>query len=237
MADRTVLFKQMAREIAWQQGVAVTFMAKWHEQHAGSSMHLHFSLWNAEGRRNFFAGDRPLADDLPVTTSDTFRWALGGMLAHARGLTLFFAPTVNSYKRYQAQSFAPTAIAWAYDNRTTGFRVVGHGDSLRVECRIPGADANPYLAFAALLAAALDGIERQTEPPPLFAGNAYLATELPRVPRTLPEAIAAFEGSELARAAFGEEVVEHYLHFARTEQRKFDEAVTCWERARFFEQI
>jgi len=237
MADRTVIFKQMAREVAWQQGLAVTFMAKWDERHAGSSMHLHFSLWSADGAHNVFAGDRPLADGLPVTGSDTFRWAVGGMLAHARDLTLFFAPNVNSYKRYQAESFAPTAVAWAYDNRTTGFRVVGRGDALRVECRIPGADANPYLAFAALLAAALDGIERKTEPPPMFAGNAYLATDLPRVPRSLPEAIAAFERSELARAAFGEEVVEHYLHFARTEQRKFDEAVTCWERARFFEQI
>ncbi len=237
MGDRTVIFKQLAREIAWQQGLAITFMAKWDEHHAGSSMHLHFSLWDKRGTRNLFAGDRPLAEGLPVTASATFRWAVGGMLAHARELALFFAPTVNSYKRYQAESFAPTAIAWAYDNRTTGFRVVGRGDSLRVECRIPGADANPYLAFAALLAAALDGIERQTEPSPMFAGNAYLAAELPRVPRTLPEAIAAFEGSELARAAFGEEVVEHYLHFARTEQRKFDEAVTCWERARFFEQI
>lgn len=237
MSDRTVIFKQMAKEIAMQQGLALTFMAKWDERHAGSSMHLHMSLWDANGGHNAFATEGAPTNGLPVAASDTFRWAAGGMMAHARELTLFFAPTVNSYKRFQAESFAPTAITWGYDNRTTGFRVVGHGDGLRIECRIPGADANPYLAQAALLAAALDGIERQIEPPPLFAGNAYVASDLPRVPRSLPEAIAAFEGSELARAAFGEDVVEHYLHFARTEQRKAEEAVTCWERARYFEQI
>ncbi len=237
MSDQTVIFKQMAKEIAVKQGLALTFMAKWDERHAGSSMHLHLSLWDANGGHNAFAGQGAPTRDLPVAASDTFRWAAGGMIAHARELTLFFAPTVNSYKRFQAESFAPTAITWGYDNRTTGFRVVGRGDGLRLECRIPGADANPYLAQAALLAAALDGIERQIEPPPLFAGNAYVASDLPRVPHSLPEAIAAFEGSGLARTAFGDDVVEHYLHFARTEQRKADGVVTCWERARYFEQI
>lgn len=237
MCDRTVIFKQLAKEIAYQQDRAITFMAKWHAEHAGNSMHLHFSLWDESGARNVFAADGDPADGLPVPASDTFRWAVGGMLAHARELSLFFAPTVNSYKRYQAASFAPVAVAWAYDNRTAGFRIVGHGDSLRVECRIPGADANPYLAFAALLAAALDGIEQQTEPPPVCPGNAYLADDLPRVPGTLPEAIAAFEASDFVRATFGDAVRAHYLHFARTEQRKFEQAVTDWERARLFERM
>lgn len=237
MCDRTVIFKQLAKEIAYQQNHAITFMAKWHEAHAGSSAHLHFSLWDASGARNAFAGQGPPSGDLPVAASDTFRWALGGMLAHVGELALFYAPTVNSYKRYQAASFAPTAVSWAYDNRTVGFRIVGEANSLRIECRIPGADANPYLAFAALLAAALDGIEQRIDPPPAFTGNAYDAEMLPRVPRSLAEAITAFERSAFVREAFGGDVVDHYLHFARTEQRKFDAVVTDWERARFFERI
>jgi glutamine synthetase len=157
-------------------------------------------------------------------------------MAHAREFALFYAPNVNSYKRYQAGTFAPTGIAWSYDNRTAGFRIVGHGNSLRIECRIPGADANPYLAFAATLAAGLDGIENHIEPPAHFEGDVYAAQNLPQVPKSLHEAMQAFENSYLARQAFGEEVVEHYLHFARTEQRKFDEVVTCWERQRYFER-
>lgn len=235
MSDRSVVFKQVCKEIAMQQGLAVTFMAKWHEEAAGNSLHLHASLWDLAGDHSLFPGEGELPG-LPVGVSDTFRWFLGGLLAHAREVSLFFAPSVNSYKRYQPGSFAPTGIAWAYDNRTAGFRIVGHGDGLRVECRIPGADANPYLAFAALLAAGLDGIERRIEPPPAFSGNVYTA-EVPRVPSSLNEAIAEFGGSEFVRRAFGDEVVEHYLHFARTEQRLFDRAVTTWERARFFERI
>ena len=237
MSDRTVVFKQLAKEIAHQQGLSLSFMAKWDASHAGNSMHLHFSLWDSGGAENVFASDGEPRYGLPVPASELFGWAVGGMLAYAAELTLFFAPNVNSYKRFQAASFAPTALAWAYDNRTTGFRVVGRGSGLRIECRIPGADANPYLAFAALLAAALKGIEQQIEPPPLFAGDAYESRNLPHIPRTLRDAIEAFERSALAREAFGEEVIAHYLHFARTEQRKFDEAVTCWERERFFERI
>ncbi|MDP3911385.1 MAG: glutamine synthetase family protein [Gemmatimonadales bacterium] len=234
MSDRHVIYKQAAKEIALQNGLAVTFMAKLDERYAGSSMHLHSSLWSKDGRKALFdskeggvgAGGYP----------DRFRWWLGGLVHHARALTLLFAPTVNSYKRFRAGSFAPTRIAWSKDNRTVGFRVVGHGPSLRVECRIPGADGNPYLAFAGTLAAGLDGIERKIEPPAVFEGDAYQAEELPRVPGTLPEAIAAFEESELFTKAFGEDVVEHLLHFARTEQRKFDEAVTGWERRRYLER-
>jgi glutamine synthetase len=233
-ADRNVVYKHAAKEIAFAQGKAVTFMAKWNEKLAGSSMHMHVSLWDGTGEVSAFLGERQVG---PVAASDTFRWFLGGWMRRAREFAAFYAPHVASYKRYQAGSFAPTAIAWSYDNRTAGFRVVGHGPSLRVECRIPGADANPYVAYAAAIAAGLDGIENRIEPPPVFQGDMYQAKDLPRVPGTLREAIVELEGSELARATFGDEVVEHYLHFLRTEQRKFDEVVTCWERERFFERI
>jgi glutamine synthetase len=236
MSDRHVIYKQAAKEIAHAQGLAVTFMAKWDEKLAGSSSHLHASLWDLEGEKNLFAGDGEPLPGTRTRASALFRHWVAGLLAHAREITLFFAPYVNSYKRFAAGTFAPTRIAWSYDNRTTGFRVVGHDRALRVECRIPGADTNPYLAFAALLAAGLDGIERKLEPPPLLTGDAYRSEDAPRVPRTLPEAIAEVERSEWLRRAFGPEVVEHYLHFARTEQRKFDEAVTTWERARFLER-
>ena len=231
-ADRNVLYKHAAKEIAWGQDRSVTFMAKWDEKHTGSSAHIHVSLWSTEGR-NAFPGDRPAG---PVEASDTFRWFLGGWIKHARAFAAFYAPYVASYKRYQSRSWAPTAIAWSYDNRTAGFRVVGRGPSLRIECRIPGADANPYIAYAAAIAAGLDGIRNRIEPPEIFEGDIYAARELPRVPSTLREAIAELEQSDLAREAFGEDVAEHYLHFLRTEQRKFDEVVTCWERARYFER-
>jgi len=230
MCDRHVIYKQAAKEIAIQQGLAVTFMAKMNESLAGSSMHLHSSLWSKEDGRPLFAGGKN--GEHP----DRFRWWLGGLLRHARASTLLFAPYVNSYKRFRAGSFAPTRIAWSSDNRTVGFRVVGHGPGLRVECRIPGADANPYLAFAATLAAGLDGIENRIEPSAGFRGDAYAADDLPSVPATLPEAISEFENSDLFRKAFGDEVVEHLLHFARTEQRKFDETVTNWERRRYLER-
>lgn len=230
MADRHVIYKQAAKEIAIQQGLAVTFMAKMDERYAGSSMHLHSSLWSTDGKTPQFAGGSH--EQLP----DLFRWWLGGLMKHARASTLMFAPYVNSYKRFRDGSFAPTAIAWSYDNRTTGFRVLGHGAGARVECRIPGADANPYLAFAATLAAGLDGISNKIEPPPMFRGDGYVAGDLPRIPRSLPEAIEAFEQSALFRTAFGEPVIEHLAHFARTEQRKFDETVTTWERQRYFER-
>jgi len=231
MADRHVIYKQAAKEIALQQGRALTFMAKFDEQLAGSSMHIHSSLWADGGARAAF--DAPAA---PGALPDLCRWWLGGLMHHARASTLLLAPYVNSYKRFRAGSFAPTAIAWAHDNRTAGFRIVGHGASLRVECRIPGADANPYLAFAATLAAGLDGIANRLEPPARFEGDAYAAADLPRVPANLPEAIAAFAESALFRDAFGAEVVEHLVHFARTEQRKFEETVTTWERRRYLER-
>jgi glutamine synthetase len=237
MADRHVLYKEAAKAIAISQDLAITFMAKWTSEHAGSSMHLHASLWDApDCRRNLFAGDGEPIPGTRARPSGLFRHWVGGLIRHARAATLFWAPYVNSYKRFVAGTFAPTGIGWSYDNRTTGFRVVGHDSSLRVECRIPGADANPYLAFAALLAAGLDGIENRLEPPEIFSGNLYEAEGVPQVPRTLNEAIAAAEASDMLRAALGEEVLEHYLHFARTEQRKYDETVTAWERARYLER-
>ena len=234
MADRHVIYKTAAKEIAAQQGCSLTFMAKWSEQLAGSSLHVHTSLWS-QADEPCFAGPGRTGEALEATP--VFRWFLGGLLEHARELGWFFAPTVNSYKRYRVGTFAPTRIAWSVDNRTCGFRVVGRGPSLRVECRIPGADANPYLVYAALLAAGLDGIERRLEPGPPFEGDAYRALDLPEVPTTLGAAIAALEGSAFARRAFGEEVVDHLLHFARTELAAFEVTVTDYERARYFERI
>jgi glutamine synthetase len=234
MADRHVIYKQLAKEVAIQQGLAISFMAKMDERYAGSSMHMHSSLWSNKGQPLFAGGDASGGDLAGVP--DLFRWWLGGLMRHARACALLFAPYVNSYKRFRAGSFAPTGIAWSYDNRTAGFRVVGRGPSLRVECRIPGADANPYLAFAATLAAGLDGIRNEIEPPPMFRGDVYAAADLPRVPHCLPEAITEFESSEMFGEAFGAAVVEHLVHFARTEQRKFDEVVTSWERRRYFER-
>jgi glutamine synthetase len=235
MADRHVIYKLAAKEIAAAAGYAVTFMAKWDAELAGSSMHVHMSLADANGSP-CFPGDLPLAGT-DLRSSATFRHFLGGLLAHARELTWFFAPNVNSYKRFRPGTFAPTGIAWSHDNRTAGFRVVGSGASLRVECRIPGADANPYFAFAALLASGLDGIERELDPGPAFAGDVYAAEGLPRVPASLVEAIAELKQSGFARAAFGDEVIDHVLHFARSEQAAVDAVVSDVERQRYFERI
>ena len=233
MSDRHAIYKHAAKEIAWNAGRAITFMAKWDERYAGSSCHLHVSLWDANGKSPLFRGNDRLG---AVECSEVFRWFLGGWMAHINEIFAFYAPYPASYKRFVAGSFAPTGVAWSYDNRTAGFRVVGEASSLRIECRAPGADANPYLAFAVTLAAGLDGVQNRLEPPDEFTGDVYAATELPRVPRTLNDAIAALDGSTWARKTLGRNVVEHYLHFFRTEQRKFDAAVTDWERRRYFEQ-
>jgi len=233
MCDRHVLYKHAAKEIAWLNDVAITFMSKWDERFAGSSMHLHASLWDSSGETALFPGDESYG---PVHCSPLFRWFLGGWMAHIREIFAFYAPYPTSYKRYVAGSFAPTGIACSYDNRTAGFRVLGHGPALRVECRAPGADANPYLAYAVTLAAGLDGIKNQIEPPPMFEGDVYEAQGLKQVPKTLNEAIHELDSSNWARSVLGDDVVEHYLHFFRTEQRKFDEVVTSWERSRYFER-
>jgi glutamine synthetase len=232
MADRHVVFKQCLKEVADQAGLSVTFMAKFAHDRAGSSCHIHLSLWR-DGK-NAFAGDAELG---PVKCSDCFRWFLGGWIAHTPDVMVFYAPTVNSYKRYVDASWAPTRLAWSYDNRTAGFRVVGEGPSLRIECRIPGADCNPYLAFAASMASGLEGVRNRIEPPECFSGDVYAARHLPRVPHTLREATDSFAASAFARRAFGDEVVDHYAHFFRTEEAAFRVAVTDWERRRYFERI
>ena len=221
-ADDHVVYKNGAKEIAYQRGCSITFMAKPYHTEVGSSCHIHSSLWR--GEESAFAGE-----------SDVFRQYLAGQIAHAGELAVFLAPTINSYKRFMAASWAPTTLAWGRDNRTCGFRVVGHGSALRVETRIPGADVNPYLAFAALIAAGLHGIEQGLEPPPAVEGNAY-ESDVERFPSTMNQAIAALESGSMARAAFGDEVVDHYLNYARTEQRLFDEVVTDYEQERMFER-
>ena len=232
MADRHMVYKQCLKEVAEQQGMSVTFMAKFAADRAGSSCHIHFSLW--QNGRNAFDGDQEFG---PVKCSDLFRWFLGGWMAHVPDAMVFYAPTVNSYKRFIAASWAPTRIAWSYDNRTAGFRVVGSGQSLRIECRIPGADCNPYLAFAAALASGLDGIRHRIEPPACFQGDIYASRDLPHVPRSLEEATALFKDSAFAKHAFGPDVVEHYAHFYEAEHAAFSTAVTDWERRRYFERI
>ncbi|HXZ58277.1 MAG TPA: glutamine synthetase family protein [Gaiellaceae bacterium] len=221
-ADDHVVYKNGAKEIAYQNGCSITFMAKPYHDVVGSSCHIHLSLWR--GEQSAFAGE-----------TDEFRHFLAGQIACASELAIFLAPTINSYKRFMVGSWAPTTLAWGRDNRTCGFRVVGHDASLRVETRIPGADVNPYLAFAALIAAGLHGIERKLEPPDPVEGNAY-ESDVERFPSTMVEAIAGLESSTMARAAFGDQVVDHYLNYARTEQRLFDQVVTCYERERLFER-
>jgi glutamine synthetase len=231
-ADNHALYKHGAKEIAELNDVAVTFMAKWSMAEAGSSCHLHSSIWSGDGSASLM-----WADDGQHHMSDTYRWYLGGLMATAREMAWMYAPFVNSYKRYQLGSWAPTAIVWARDNRTAGFRTVGEHKSARVECRLPGADANPYLAFAATIASGMWGIRNQVEPPPLFQGNAYEAKDVPRVPTSLHEAIEAFRGSQVAREAFGDFVFGHLLNTAEQEQVIFDnQVVTDWELARYFER-
>jgi glutamine synthetase len=222
MADNHTIYKNGAKEIAHLNGLSLTFMAKPHHEWIGSSCHVHSSLWR-DGRNAF-------ADESPE-----FKHYLAGQIAFLGELAVFLAPTVNSYKRFAAESWAPTTLAWGHDNRTCGFRIVGHGGSVRTETRIAGADANPYLAFAALLAAGLHGVENELELPPPLEGNAY-ESDAERFPHTLRDAIGALEGSTTAREALGDDVVDHYLTYARTEQRLFDAVVTDYERGRMFER-
>jgi glutamine synthetase len=227
-ADNHVVYKNGAKEIAAQAGMSLTFMAKFNERE-GSSCHLHVSLRDGDDRP-VFPGDGPHG------FSPVFEHFLAGQLTGQQELTLWMAPNVNSYKRFAPGSFAPTAIAWGFDNRTCALRVIGHGPSLRVENRVPGGDVNPYLALAAVIAAGLHGIENELPLEPAFAGNAY-ESDKPRVPATLRDACASFEGSALARKAFGDDVVEHYTNAARVELAAYDAAVTDWERVRGFERL
>ena len=230
--DRHVLLKQMAKEIAQQQDLSVTFMAKYDEQQAGSSCHVHLSLW--KDGSNAFAGSEAIGE---IECSDVFRWFLGGWIAHAAEFMPFYAPNVNSYKRYQSGSWAPTTLAWSRDNRTAGFRVVGNGDSLRIECRMPGADCNPYLAYTAALASGLDGIANQLDPPSMFEGDAYHAENAATAPADLGEAIKLFSESSFVGQVLGEDIQQHYSHFFETERAAYQAAVTDWERRRYFERI
>lgn len=227
--DNHVVYKTAAKEIAAQEGVSITFMAKYNERE-GSSCHIHLSFRSLDGTP-------VMADEsAPDGLSDLGRHYIAGQLAHAAELTLLFAPQINSYKRFQPGTFAPTALEWGRDNRSCSFRLVGHGPSLRLENRIPGGDVNPYLAVAGMIAAGLDGIDKQMTLRPAFVGNAYEA-ESEHVPATMSEALELWEGSAWVRETFGAEVQDHYANMARIELAAFNSAVTDWERFRGFERL
>lgn len=229
VADLHTVFKQGIKEIAAQQGRSITFMAKPSMTEAGNSCHIHSSLWS-KGKNQFW-------DAQKKAPSKLFRQFLGGLLKYSPELCYFFAPTINAYKRYQPGSWAPTKMAWSHDNRTVGFRIVGSGNSFRVENRMPGADANPYLAFAATIAAGRAGIQENLDCGQDYHGNAYVDDALARLPHNLKDAADLLEKSALAKKAFGENVVEFYVHTARLEIQAFADSVTDWEKSRYFERI
>ncbi|MCB1472709.1 MAG: glutamine synthetase [Rhodobiaceae bacterium] len=232
MADRHSLLKHAIKEIAWLNGKAVTFMAKWHYEQAGSSSHVHCSLWDAKGKKSLFADKKDALGMSPL-----MKQFVAGQLKYATDITYFLAPYVNSYKRFQVGTFAPTNIVWSRDNRTAGFRLCGENSkAIRIECRIGGADLNPYLAFAALIAAGLRGIEDELELDAPFSGDAYHGRGLKQIPKTLREAIAALDGSSMLREALGDNVINHYVHTANWEQAEYDRRVTDWELKRGFER-
>jgi glutamine synthetase len=230
-ADAHVVTKNAVKEIAWAKGKSVTFMAKYAQDAAGSSCHIHQSLVGEDGHAAF---NDPASEH---GMSPLMRSYLAGLLAHAAEMTYFLAPNINSYKRFVAGTFAPTRTVWSMDNRTAGYRLCGADTkAVRVECRIGGADLNPYLAFAAQIAAGLAGIEAELELGPEFTGDAYAGARLPEIPKTLREATEALRRSKMLRAAFGDDVVDHYVHAARWEQSEYDRRVTDWELARGFER-
>jgi glutamine synthetase len=232
MADRNLVYKTAAKEIAHQHDRSVTFMAKYDFADTGSSCHIHSSLWSPDGATPAFADH-----DGPHGMSTTFQHYLAGLVATAREFSLLWAPTINSYKRFQPGSWAPTGIGWGIDNRTLGFRKVGHGAGTRVECRIPGADANSYFAFAGQLAGGLYGIRHELELSAPFVGNGYDATDIERIPWNMPDAIALWAGSSAARECFGDAVHHHILTMATAEWAAFNRSVTDWERQRYWELI
>ncbi|GHC10515.1 MULTISPECIES: glutamine synthetase family protein [Streptomyces] len=236
--DQHAVYKTGAKEIAAQEGMSLTFMAKYNERE-GNSCHIHLSLAEAGPGADAGAGaggTSVMAGDGERGMSETMRHFLAGQLAALREFSLLYAPHINSYKRFQPGSFAPTAVAWGHDNRTCALRVVGHGRSLRFENRLPGGDVNPYLAVAGMVAAGLHGLEQRLELPGPCAGNAY-AADFEHVPTTLREAAELWENSTLAKAAFGDEVVAHYRNMARVELDAYDAAVTDWELRRSFERM
>ena len=232
MADRHVIIKNGIKEIAWGKGKAVTFMAKWRADLAGSSSHVHASLWSQDGKTPLF-----LDAKAEYGMSTLMRSFVAGQIKYAKDMTYFLAPYINSYKRFMAGTFAPTKTIWSRDNRTAGFRLCGESTkAIRIECRIGGADLNPYLAFAALIAAGLAGIDEKLELGAPFSGDAYAVQKLPDVPKTLREATVTLDKSKMLRAALGDAVIDHYVHTARWEQAEFDRKVTDWELFRGFER-
>jgi glutamine synthetase len=232
MADRHAILKNGVKEIAHLNGKAVTFMAKWDYQLAGSSCHIHASLWDKTGKKSLFFD--PKAE---FSMSPLMRQFLAGQLKYAGEITWFLAPYINSYKRFQVATFAPTKAIWSRDNRTAGFRLVGEGSkSVRSECRIGGADLNPYLAFAALLASGLAGIDEKLELEAPFVGDAYSGKRLRDIPKTLREAMRLMDRSKMLRSAFGDGVIDHYVHTAEWEQFEYDRRITDWELKRGFER-
>jgi glutamine synthetase len=229
MADGHVIFKQGVKEIADLNGKSASFMPKFAAEEAGNSCHIHVSI--TKGQKNLFWDAKKKAG------SKFFSQFLGGLLKYSPELCYFFAPTINAYKRYQSGSWAPTKMAWGHDNRTVGFRVVGHGQAFRIENRMPGADANPYLAFAATLAAGLAGVEEGLDAGAVYSGNAYEDKSLASLPRNLSESAALLNQSDFARKTFGDQVVDFYVHTARLEVEAFDSSITDWERRRYFERI
>ena len=233
MADRNSVYKNAAKEIAHFNGRSVSFMAKYDFNDTGSSCHIHSSLWSMDGETAIFQGGH----DDPHHMSPTFRHYLAGLIATAQEFSLLWAPTINSYKRFQLGSWAPTGIGWGIDNRTLGFRIVGHGKSTRVECRIPGSDANSYLAFAGQLAGGLYGIKNKLELGQPFTGNGYEAPDIPRIPWNMPDAIRLWEESSIARECFGDDVHHHILTMAKGEWMAFNQTVTDWEMRRYWERV
>lgn len=232
MADRHVIIKNACKEIAWSRGKAITFLAKWHYNAAGSSSHIHQSLWSADGKTPLFFDPNE-----KYGMSETMKHYMAGLLAHASEITYFLAPYINSYKRFMAGTFAPTKAIWSKDNRTAGYRLCGEGTKgIRVECRVGGSDLNPYLAMAALIAAGIDGIEKKMALEPAFTGDAYGAQDVREIPRTLRAATEALTGSAMLRSAFGDDVVDHYVRAAEWEQEEYDRKITDWEVARGFER-
>jgi glutamine synthetase len=232
MADRHVILKNGVKEIAHQQGKAVTFMSKWRYDLAGSSSHIHMSLWDKAGKTPLFRD--PKAE---YGMSAVMRSFMAGQIRYAKDITYFLAPYINSYKRFQAGTFAPTKTIWSRDNRTAGFRLCGEGTKgIRSECRIGGADLNPYLAFAALIAAGIAGLEEKLELSAPFSGDAYQVQKLPDVAKTLRDATAALDKSKMLRAALGDSVIDHYVHTAKWEQLEYDRRITDWELMRGFER-
>ncbi|MEE9334251.1 MAG: glutamine synthetase family protein [Granulosicoccaceae bacterium] len=229
-ADNHTIAKHAAKEIAWQQGYSASFIAKWHKDKVGSASHVHQSLWTKDGSSVFHdkSGEHGM--------SDTMKYYVAGLIKYAPDYTYFLAPYINSYKRFAKGTFAPTKIAWSVDNRTAGFRLCGDGAALRVECRIGGSDLNPYLAQASQIAAGLAGVEQKLELPAETVGNIYANDDCPNIPSNLRDATASLAGSNMLRAAFGDDVIDHYSRAAQVEQEEYDLVVTDYEIARGFER-